>query len=67
MRLEREDSLAGGAFDAARQRLREKVGISPRGEYQSLLQGVDAAWQAVLLARQRLDSHIRAHRCIAGA
>lgn len=63
VRLDREHSEAGLAFQAARKVLVDKVGICPKEEYISLNRAVDTTWEAVQRARGALDDHIRSHGC----
>jgi hypothetical protein len=63
IRLDKAHAEAGCAFDAARAVLQQRIGITPREEYLSYSDAVDAAWKALLDARAALDAHIRAHGC----
>ena len=62
-RLEKEHVDAGAAFDAARAMLRNRIGVSPKGEYERLNAAAEEAWGALNGARKRLDEHIREHGC----
>jgi len=62
-RLEKEHHEAGAAFDAARQRLQARIGVSSQSEFRLLDQAVEEAWSNVQKARNALDRHIREHPC----
>lgn len=62
-RLEREHEEKDAAFDSARDKLRERIGVSPKTEFELLSTAVDDAWVALQNARLALDRHIREHRC----
>jgi hypothetical protein len=62
-RMEREHLEAEAAFYAAQQRLRNRIGISPKEEFVALSDAVDQAWKRWLDARGALDQHIRNHGC----
>jgi len=61
--LENEHGEAGLAFDAAREVLQERIGISPKEDFISLSRAVDTTWDAVNRTRVALDEHIREHNC----
>ena len=62
-RLETEHTCAGVAFDAARQALQARIGVSPRAEFFALNQATERAWEVLQHARKTLDRHIREHGC----
>jgi len=62
-RLEKEHAEAGDEFDAARQRLRARIGVCPKDEFHSLDRALKDAWVKLLQARIALDRHIRDHGC----
>jgi HAMP domain-containing protein len=63
-RLEKADREAGDAFDVARKILQERIGTTPRNEFEALSKAVDTTWEAVNRARSALDGHIREHKCL---
>ncbi len=66
-RLEIEHAEAGTAFDSARMELRQRIGTSPKAEFDLLNKAVDKAWENLQRIRLLLDRHIREHRCQARA
>ena len=64
-RLEREHVEAGAKFDAARQRLQDRIGTSKKEEFESLNRTFDQSWQVLARARIALDLHVREHGCVA--
>lgn len=62
-RLEQEHREAGACFDKANERLRSRMGISPKEEFLSLTRVVNESWTALMRARIALDSHVRDHGC----
>jgi hypothetical protein len=62
-RLEKQHAESGAAFDAARQRLQSRIGVSLKNEFLSLDRTADEAWSNLQKVRKALDQHIREHRC----
>jgi hypothetical protein len=62
-RLEKENAEAGASFDSANERLRTRIGISPKEEFVSLSRAVNETWEALMHARIALDRHLREHGC----
>ena len=58
-RLENEHAEAGSTFDTLRAQLRDRIGVCPQEEYQSLNRAVDETWNALQLARRQFDRRIR--------
>ena len=61
--LRNEHAEAGAAFDAARQVLQDRMGVSPKSEFLVLNQATEKAWANLQRAHQALDAHIRSHDC----
>jgi hypothetical protein len=61
--LQQEHAEAGAAFDAARQALQARIGVSPKNEFLALDQATEKAWENLQRAHQKLDQHIRRHGC----
>lgn len=66
-RLERAHVKAEAAFEAAQERLRNRIGVSPKEEFSRLSEAVDQAWSKLIQARSALDLHIREHHCEANS
>ena len=61
--LKAEYARADAIFNEAQLKLRERVGVSSRAEYERLNKTLDEAWGALNKVRSALDRHIREHRC----
>lgn len=61
--LSQEHFDAGVVFDAARQALQARIGVSSKEEFLALDQAAERAWANLQNARQALDNHIRNHGC----
>jgi hypothetical protein len=60
-RLEKEHADAGDAFDAARERLQAKSGISSKDKYESLRQAALELQERLNSTRTTLEHHIQEH------
>jgi hypothetical protein len=61
--LRQQHAEAGAAFDAARQALQARIGVSSRNEFLALDQATEKAWADLQRVHQALDEHIRSHGC----
>jgi hypothetical protein len=62
-RLEREHSQAKTRYDAARETLESKMGVTSRDEFLRLTHSIDETWVALERARYLLDRHVTEHGC----
>jgi len=62
-RLQKEYAEAGAAFDTARERLHQNIGVLPKDKYDGIRESMNRAWDASQTARSTLDAHIREHGC----
>jgi hypothetical protein len=62
-RLAAEYESATGKFAAAVKELNQRIGISPKGEYDRLDRAANEARVKSEQARLALEQHIAAHRC----
>lgn len=62
-RLAAEYELATGKFAAAVTELNQKIGISPRDEYERLDRAANESRVRSEQARLALEQHVAAHRC----
>jgi hypothetical protein len=51
------------SYSAALTELHRKMGILSKPEYEALYRMIDALCHESMLAREKYDSHVRAHRC----
>jgi hypothetical protein len=57
--LEKQIEEAAVAFQAASAKVNERIGISPRDEYQKLLLALEDSWLQLKSLRNRLDRRMR--------
>lgn len=62
-RLKEEHSHAKARYDAARETLDSRMGVSSRDEFRRLTHAIDEAWVALERARSLLDRHVKEHGC----
>jgi hypothetical protein len=67
VRLEEEHEQASARFDAAREALNERIGVSSRAEFRALSEGLDNAWVGLRRARTALDNDVWEHQCVSTA
>ncbi len=61
--METDFSQASAAFEASRERLQARMGVSSKHEYERLNREVEEAWATLQKVRHELDHHIREHSC----
>lgn len=62
-RLDKELSEAKTRYQAARETLDSRIGVSPRAEFLRLTSAIDEAWVEVERAQYLLDQHTKEHGC----
>ena len=55
---------ASVTFDAAKNRLQQRVGICPKREFWALCEALDRVSEGLKFARAALDAHIQEHCCM---
>jgi hypothetical protein len=62
-RLEKEYLQAKARYEAARETLDTKMGVTSRDEFLRLTHAIDETWVALERARYLLDRHVKEHGC----
>jgi hypothetical protein len=62
-RFEKEHSLAKARYEAARETLDSKRGVTSRDEFLYLSHAIDDAWSTLERAQFLLDRHLEEHGC----